>query len=73
MVIVSEDQEAVTPGGRPAAVPMPVAPEVLCVKFVNNVPVHKEAEEAGVKVLPDITVMVPVAFKFPQPPVKGIL
>ena len=73
MVIVSEDQLAVTPGGRPAAEPIPVAPEVLCVKFVNNVPVHKVAEEAGLKVLTEITVMVPVALTLPQPPVKGIL
>jgi hypothetical protein len=73
MVIVSEDQLAVIPGGRSAAEPMPVAPVVLCVKFVNNVPTHREAVEAGLKVLIESTVIVPVASIFPHPPVKGIL
>jgi hypothetical protein len=31
------DQEAVTPEGKPVAVPMPVARVVECVIFVNNV------------------------------------
>ncbi len=41
MVIVLEAQAAVTPAGRPVAVPMPVAPLVVCVMFVNTVWMHK--------------------------------
>jgi hypothetical protein len=74
MVIVSEVQLAVIPKGKPAAGPMPVAPVVLCVMFVNNVPSHKVGvEEAGLKVFTEITVIVPVALMLPHPPVKGIL
>ena len=74
MVIVSEVQLAVIPKGKPAAGPMPVAPVVLWVMSVNNVPSHKVGvEEAGLKVLIEITVIVPVALMLPHPPVKGIL
>ena len=74
MVIVSEAQIAVIPGGRPVAEPIPVAPVVLCVMFVNIFPSHKVGvEEAGLKVLIEITVIVPVALMLPHPPVKGIL
>jgi hypothetical protein len=34
IVITSADQEAVTPAGKPVAVPIPVAPEVAIVIFV---------------------------------------
>jgi hypothetical protein len=37
IVITLADQEAVTPEGKPVAVPMPVARVVECVIFVNNV------------------------------------
>ena len=37
MVIVLEAQTAVTPAGRPVAVPMPDAPEVTWVIFVKAV------------------------------------
>ena len=37
IVITLADQEAVTPDGKPVAVPMPVARVVECVIFVNNV------------------------------------
>jgi hypothetical protein len=37
IVITLADQEAVTPEGKPVAVPMPVARVVECVIFVNKV------------------------------------
>ena len=62
MVITSEDQAALTPAGNPVAVPMPVAPVVACVIFVNVVLIHKvgvlDAAPAG---LSGVTVIVPVA------------
>ncbi len=48
MVIVLEAQLAVTPGGSPVAVPIPVAPVVVCVMSVKAVLAHKVGvEEAG--------------------------
>ena len=74
MVMALEAQAAVTPAGRPVAVPMPVAPVVVCVTAVRAVLMHSvgvaEAEEA---VLDGVTVMVPVAVTLPQPPVSGML
>ena len=73
IVITSPNQEAVTPVGNPEAVPIPVALVVACVIFVNTVftgnvgVVDAAAEQAAV------TVIVPVAFTLPQPPVKGIV
>ena len=53
---------------------MPVAPVVECVILVNVVPIHKVGlDEAGATVLFAVTVIVPVALIFPQPPVNGIL
>ena len=73
-MIVFDAQEAVTPAGRPVAVPIPVAPVVVCVMAVKAVLMHSvgvvEAEEA---VLDGVTVMVPVAVTLPQPPVSGML
>jgi hypothetical protein len=41
--------------------------------FVIAVLIHNVGEiEAGVTVLSGVTVIVPVAFTVPQPPVKGI-
>ena len=37
IVMVLDDQDAVTPAGRPVAVPMPVANVVVCVIAVNAV------------------------------------
>ncbi len=66
-------QVALTPAGKPVAEPMPVAPVVVWVMLVKAVLIHKVcAEEAAVKVFP-LTVIVPVAFTFPHPPVKGML
>jgi hypothetical protein len=42
--------------------------------FVNAVLIHKVGvEEAAVTVLAGVTVIVPVAFSDPQPPVNGML
>ena len=74
MVIVFEAHVAVTPAGRPVAVPMPVAPVVTCVIAVRAVLRHTVGvEEATEAVLEGVTAMVPVAATLPQPPVNGML
>ena len=73
MVMVLVAQAAVTPVGSPVAVPIPVAPVVVCVIFVKAVLIHKVGVlEATLVVLAGVTVIVPVAFTVPQPPVNGI-
>ena len=75
VVIVSADHKAVTPAGKPVAVPIPVAPVVICViaaikaVLIHNIGVAEGAET----VLSTFTVIVPVAFTVPQPPVNGIV
>ena len=72
--MVFDAHEAVTPAGNPVAVPIPVAPVVVCVIGVNNVLIHNiGVDEAAVAVLLGITVIVPVAVNVPQPPVNGIV
>ena len=74
MVIVFEAQDAVTPAGRPVGVPIPVTPIVVCAMAGSAVLTHTVGvEEAADTVLLSVTVMVPVAFTLPQPPVSGIL
>jgi hypothetical protein len=77
MVTTLLAQLAVTPAGSPVAVPMPVAPVVVCVIGVNTDPTQRVGElEAAPTVLlvpVFVTVMVPVAFAAPQPPVKGMV
>ena len=74
IVITSEAQAALTPAGNPVAVPMPVAPVVACVILVNAVLIHKVGVlDAAPAVLAEVTVIVPVAFTIPQPPVNGML
>ena len=74
MVMVLLAQAAVTPAGSPVGVPMPVAPVVVCVMAVSGVLMHNVGvEEAAPTVLLSTTVMVPVAFTVPQPPVSGML
>ena len=74
IVIVLLAQAALTPAGNPVAVPMPVAPVVACVIFVNAVLIHKVgALDAAPVVLSGVTVIVPVAFTVSQPPVSGML
>ena len=73
MVIMFEAHAAVTPDGNPEAVPIPVAPVVVWVIAVNGVLMHNVGvEEAAVTVLFTLTVIVPVAFNVPHPPVNGI-
>ena len=73
MVIVFEANEAVTPAGRPVATPIPVAPVVACVIGVSTVLIQSVGEdEAALTVLFGVTMMVPVALTFPQPPVRGM-
>jgi hypothetical protein len=72
MVIVFEAHAAVTPAGKPVAVPIPVAPVVVWVMADKAVFIHKVGLElAAPTVLFAITVMVPVALALPQPPLNG--
>ena len=74
MVMVLEAHAAVTPAGKPVAVPIPVAPVVACVMLVNAVLIHTIGLlDAVPAVLAGLTVIVPVAFTVPQPPVNGML
>ena len=74
MVIRLAAQAAVTPDGKPAGAPIPVAPVVVCVMFVIRVLIHNVGVDEGAPaVLVSITVIVPVALTAPQPPVKGML
>ena len=62
------------PAGRPVAVPIPVAPVVVCVIFVIAVFTQTVGvDEAELTVLFGVTVIVPVALIVPHPPVSGIL
>ena len=73
MVMVLLAQEAVTPAGKPVAVPMPVAPVVVMVILGESAVLKHTLEGAGVvAVMLEITVIVPVAFAVPQP-VSGIV
>ena len=73
MVMVLDAQDAVTPLGRPVAMPIPVAPVVVCVIAVRGLPKATfGAEEAAPTVLSGVTMIVPVAEALPQPPVSGI-
>jgi uncharacterized protein (DUF111 family) len=71
MVIVLDAHAAVTPAGNPVAVPMPVAPVVVCVIAVNTVMIHNVGVDDAV---PDVFAAVTVydalaVFVPPQPPV----
>ena len=73
MVIMLAAQLAVTPGGNPVAAPIPVASVVAWVILVSAVLIHSVGEEeAAPAVLLGRTVIIPVAFTVPQPPVSGI-
>jgi len=75
MLITFAAHAALTPAGNPVAVPMPVAPVVACVIFVNAVLIHKVGVlDAAPAVLAEVTVIVPVALtEEPHPPVNGML
>ena len=74
IVIVLAAQAAVTPAGRPVAVPMPVATAVVCVIVVRAVLMQRVGvEEAAPTVLSGVTVIVPEAFTLLHPPVSGMV
>ena len=65
--------KAVTPVGKPVAVPIPVAPAVLCVMLGSRVLIHKVgALEAAPAVMFAVTLIVPVAFTLAHPIVRGM-
>ena len=67
-------QAAVTPAGNPVGELIPVAPVVACVIAVNAVLIHTVGvDDATPAVLAGVTIIVPVAFTLPHPPVKGML
>ena len=73
IVITLAAHAAVTPVGKPVAAPIPVAPVVACVIFVKAVLIQSVGVlDAVPAVLFGVTVIVPVAFILPQPPVNGI-
>jgi hypothetical protein len=74
IVMVLAAQAAVTPEGKPVAAPIPVAPVVAMVIAVRAVLIQSVGDEEAVPaVFAAVTVIVPVAFTLPQPPVKGML
>ena len=80
IVIVLVAHEADTPAGKPFApetplFDIPVAPVVVCVIFGDKaVLIHSVGvDDAVPAVLFAVTVIVPVAFTVPQPPVNGML
>ena len=76
IVITLLAQTAVTPAGKSVAVPMPVAPVVVIVIFVKAVFTVNVGLDDAVPAVFGVhaeTVMVPIAFTLPQPPVKGMV
>ena len=73
IVIVLLPQAAVTPVGKPVGVPIPVAPVLLCVMSVNIVLTQMVGVLDAVPAIFSDTVIVPVAFTLPHPPVNGML
>ena len=74
MVMVLEAKAAVTPAGKPVGVPMPVAKVVAWAILVKAVLIHNVGVlDAAAAVIFGVTVIVPVAFTLPQPPVNGML
>jgi hypothetical protein len=79
MVMVLLAKAALTPAGKPLepetpAFEIPVAPVVAIVIFVNAALIHMVGVlDAALAVFAAVTVIVPVAFTLPQPPVNGML
>ena len=68
MVIVFVAQFAVTPPGNPVAVPIPVAPVVLCVIGVNAVLIHSVGvDDADPTVISAVTVTETFALTIEKP------
>ena len=73
MVMILDANAADTPAGKPVAAPIPVAPVVVNVIGVRAVLIQSVGEDdAALTVLFGVTIIVPVAFTLPQPPVRGI-
>lgn len=67
-------QVAFNPAGNPLGVPIPVAPPVVMLILGERATFRQVIRGDGVvAVLLATTVMVPVAFTVPQPPVSGIV
>ena len=74
IVITLFDHDALTPAGKPDAMPIPVAPVVVWVILANGLLIQSVGvDEATEMVFIGRTLMVPVALTLPQPPVRGIL
>jgi len=79
IVIVPADHVALTPAGKPLApdtplFAIPVAPVVVCVILVRAVLIQSVGVDEGpLAVFAAVTVIVPVAFATPQPPVSRML
>ena len=74
IVIVFPAHAADTPAGKPVGVPIPVAPVVVCVMLGDKVVlIQRFVVIPAVAVFNGVIIIVPVALKLPQPPVKGIL
>ena len=74
IVMVLPAHAAVTPAGKPVGDPIPVAPVVAIVILVNTVLIQRVGVDEGAPaVFAGVTVIVPVAFTLPQPPVSGML
>ncbi len=71
--MVSFAQDADTPEGKPDAVPIPVAPEVAIFTAESGTSTHcRFVEVTSVNVLTRVTVILPLAFRVSQPPIRGI-
>ncbi len=74
IVMVFEENDGETPVGRPVAVPIPVALVVEMVIAVNGVLTQRVGLLDGAPaVLTGFTMIVPVAFTVPAPPVNGMV
>ena len=74
MVITFDAYDAVTPVGKPVLEAIPVTPVVAWVMLVIAVLIQTVGlDEAAPTVLFGVTVIVPVAFTVPHPPVSGML
>jgi hypothetical protein len=71
IVIVLFAQIAVNPVGKPVTVPIPVAPVVVAVIAGDSASFTQVERGAGAVVVLINTVIVPVAFTVPHPPVNG--
>lgn len=74
IVITLEFHAAVTPDGSPEGAPIPVAPVVLWVMFVNGVLRQSIGDaDAELTVLSSVTIIVPVTSAEPHPPERGMV